>query len=247
MLPLALAFFVTALLYASVGFGGGSTYTALLALTGTDYRILPVISLGCNVIVVTGGTIRFSQAGLVPWRRVLPLVLVSAPLALLGGSTPVKQATFIALLGASLLIAGLLLLFQRERREVRTETRKGGPAEFTIGGAVGYLSGVVGIGGGIFLAPILHLTRWGMPREIAATASVFILVNSIAGLIGQFVKSGVGGATLLIPYWPLAAAVLVGGQIGSLASARWLSPALVRRATAILILYISIQLLQRSI
>lgn len=245
MIALAVAFFTTALLYASVGFGGGSTYTALLALTGADYHLLPIVSLVCNVIVVTGGTIRFARAGLLPWRRVLPLVGVSAPLALLGGLTPIKEAHFIALLGISLLVAGLLLLFQRERGD--GSTRKSRAGDFAIGGGVGYLSGLVGIGGGIFLAPVLHLTRWGRSREIAATASFFILVNSIAGLVGQFTKLGTVGAAGLVTYWPLALAVALGGQLGSIAGIRFLSQSLVRRATAILILYVAAQLLQRSI
>ncbi|MBA3896274.1 MAG: sulfite exporter TauE/SafE family protein [Sphingomonadaceae bacterium] len=246
MFLLALGFLLTAALYASVGFAGGSTYTALLWLWKVDYRLLPPLSLLCNAIVATGGTIRFARAGLIPWRRVLPLVTVSAPLALLGGLTPIKEAHFLALLGASLLVAGLLLLFQRERAET-SRVRAGRPSDAAIGGAVGYLSGVVGIGGGIFLAPILHLTRWGRAREIAATASLFILVNSIAGLIGQFAKLGTGGAARLLDWWPLFAAVLIGGQIGSHAGIKLLPPVAVRRATALLILYVAAQLLWRSI
>jgi uncharacterized protein len=248
VLPLAVAFFGTALLYASVGFGGGSTYTALLTLSGVDYRILPLISLACNVIVVTGGTIRYSRAGLIPWKRILPLVIVSAPMAFLGGLTPIKQPAFMALLGASLLVAGLLLLFQRAREDGPQSLPANLATEAILGGVVGYLSGVVGIGGGIFLAPILHLMRWGQARSIAATASLFILVNSIAGIIGQAIKLGHSGQIGMIsPYWPLALAVLIGGQIGSHLGIRILSQALVRRATGILILYVAIQLLWKTL
>lgn len=248
MWGLAAAFLGTALLYASVGFGGGSTYTALLTLSGVDYRILPMVSLACNIIVVTGGTIRYARAGLIPWRRVLPLVIVSAPMALLGGLTPIKQPLFMTLLGGSLLVAGLLLLFQRERTEGPQEL----PANFAtagvLGGLVGYLSGVVGIGGGIFLAPILHLMRWADARTIAATASFFILINSIAGITGQAIKLGNSGQIgLVAEYWPLAIAVLVGGQIGTHLGIRILSQALVRRATGVLILYVAIQLLWKTL
>ena len=104
------AFFGTALLYASVGFGGGSTYSALLALAGTDYRILPVVSLACNIVVVSGSTIRFAQAGAVPWRGALAVSLVAAPLAFLGGLTPIREALFLTLLGGSLVFAALALL-----------------------------------------------------------------------------------------------------------------------------------------
>lgn len=245
---MVVAFVVTALLYASVGFGGGSTYTALLALGGTDYRILPFVSLLCNVIVVTGGTIRFARAGIIPWRRVLPLVIASAPLALLGGLTPIKQALFMTLLGLSLLVAGLLLVLQREPTAGAAHSPANPVVDALLGGGIGYLSGLVGIGGGIFLAPLLHLMRWGNARAIAATASFFILINSVAGLIGQGIKLGDAGELAgVVDYWPLAIAVLVGGQIGSWAGITVLSQQLVRRATGVLILYVAIQLLWKTL
>jgi uncharacterized protein len=248
MVWLAALFFVTAMLYASVGFGGGSTYTALLTLAETDFRLLPAISLICNIIVVTGGSWRFIRAGEVDWRRVLPLVLVSAPLAWIGGLTPIGEPTFRLVLALSLLAAGLLLLFQREvQGEGGAHRNHSTGFDIAAGAGTGYLAGLVGIGGGIFLAPILHLTQWGSARRIAATASIFILVNSIAGLAGQIMKlsaSG-GGVSAITPYWPLMAAVLVGGQIGSLAAVRFLPQALVRRATGLLILYVAGQLLWR--
>jgi uncharacterized membrane protein YfcA len=242
---LAVGFFITALLYASVGFGGGSTYTALLTLVGTDYRALPAVSLMCNIIVVTGGAVRYIRAGEVHWPRVIPLVAISAPLAWIGGLTPIKQATFTLVLALSLLVAGLLLLFQREPVDTQAPVRTRSTAlDILAGGAAGYLAGLVGIGGGIFLAPILHLTRWGQSRAIAATACLFILINSISGLAGQLMKLGASGdIPVLTHYWPLALAVLIGGQIGSFASVRLLSQGLVRRATAVLILYVAGQLL----
>lgn len=248
MFGLASAFFATALLYASVGFGGGSTYTALLTLAGTDFRILPMISLACNIIVVTGGTIRYARAGLIPWRRVWPLLVTSAPLALLGGLTPIKQPVFMGLLGASLLVAGLLLLFQRDTAGGQQDLPANGVTEGVMGGLIGYLSGLVGIGGGIFLAPVLHMMRWAKAKTIAATASLFILVNSIAGIVGQAIKLGhAGEAGVIVNYWPLALAVLIGGQIGSHLGIRILSQALVRRATGLLILYVAVQLLWKTL
>ena len=247
MLALAAAFFVTAALYASVGFGGESTYTALLTLGGVDFKILPTISLICNVIVVSGGAFRYIRAKQVDWPRVLPLVLISAPLAWLGGLTPIRQETFTLILALALLAAGLLLLFQREYGEAsKPIRRKASPFDYLAGAGTGYLAGLVGIGGGIFLAPILHLTRWGQPRAIAATACLFILINSLAGLGGQFMKLGTSGAAAaLTAYWPLALAVLIGGQIGSFASLKLLSQKMVRRVTALLILYVAGQLLWR--
>ncbi|MEQ1548669.1 MAG: sulfite exporter TauE/SafE family protein [Chakrabartia sp.] len=243
---LAVAFFVTALLYASVGFGGGSTYSALLALSNVDFRVLPAIALLCNIVVVTGGTIRYSRAGLVPWRRVLPLACVSAPFAWLGGLTPIKETTFLLILALSLIVAGLALLFQKETQELPiepTRTRKDRGFDILTGVSIGYFAGLVGIGGGIFLAPYLHLTRWAGSRAIAATASVFILINSISGLAGQMMKlTATGNLPVLTSYWPLAFAVLVGGQIGSVIGVQLLSPLFVRRATAFLIMFVAGQL-----
>lgn len=240
---LALAFLVTALLYASVGFGGGSTYSALLALSGLDYRLLPLISLSCNIVVVAGSSLRFARAGLTPWRKALVIVALGAPASFLGGLTPIKEVAFLTLLGASLVLTSLTMLLP-----VR-ENDSGAPTRFAkwmplAAGPLGYFAGLVGIGGGIFLAPLLHLARWEAPRGIAATASLFILVNSLFGLGGQMLKNGPGlfgqalGAAL-----PLLLAVVIGGQIGSLFAARLLPPTWIRWLTAALVLVVGVRLL----
>ncbi|CAN5249005.1 sulfite exporter TauE/SafE family protein [soil metagenome] len=250
MLALALGFFGTALLYASVGFAGGSTYNALLVLAGVDQKIFPVIALACNLIVATGGSIRFARAGLVPWRRLWPLLAVSVPAAWIGGALPVSKALFILLLGGSLFVAGVLLLIQRPTRE----HVEGEGARFPVLGPLiamplGLLSGIVGIGGGIFLAPVLHLIGWDKTKRVAASASVFILANSIAGLGGQLskiVSGGIGVLSSVLSYWPLAVAVLIGGQIGSRAGVQIIPPVWLRRLTAALILYVAVRLLWQS-
>jgi uncharacterized protein len=244
---LAIAFGATALFYASIGFGGGSTYNALLALAGVDFQILPAIALSCNIIVVVGGTLRFARARLVPWAHAAPLVFVSAPFAWLGGLTPIKESAFLIILALSLLGSGIALLFQRQAVEIeiaeqRTSRNRG--FDLLAGVGIGYLAGLVGIGGGIFLAPYLHVTRWAGAKSIAATASLFILVNSLAGLSGQLLKLGQnGGFGELIPYWPLTLSVLIGGALGSHIGIRLLSPTAMRRMTALLILYVALQLL----
>ena len=240
---LALAFLVTALLYASVGFGGGSTYSALLALSGLDYRLLPLISLACNIVVVTGSSIRFARARLTPWRKAAVIVMLGAPLSFLGGLTPIKEAMFLTLLGASLVLTSLTMLIPvRENAEgTPTQAAKWMPL---AAAPLGYFAGLVGIGGGIFLSPLLHLARWHEARGIAATASLFILVNSLFGLAGQMVKNGPGlfgqalGAAL-----PLLVAVMIGGQIGSLLAARLLPPQWIRWLTAALVLVVGVRLL----
>lgn len=242
---LALGFLITAILYASVGFGGGSTYSALLALAGFDYRLLPIVSLVCNIIVVTGSMIRFARAGLVPWRGALVLALVAAPLAFLGGLTPIREEPFLLLLGLSLVLAGLALLLPR----LPALEGRPAPAARWMGFAaapLGYLAGLVGIGGGIFLAPILHLVRWNRARQIAATASLFILINSLAGLAGQLAKNGperFGEA--LGEALPLFAAVILGGQLGALLAQRLLPEKVIRWLTAALTIWAGSQLLLR--
>ena len=245
MIWLPIGFFLTALLYASVGFGGGSTYNALLALAGTDFQALPILSLSCNILVVTGSCIRFARADQVPWRRALQLALIAAPLAFLGGLTPIKEQVFLLTLGASLIFAGLALLLPRapERETKPTALAKWVPL---AAAPLGYLAGLVGIGGGIFLAPLLHLTRWSSARRIAATTSLFILINSITGLTGQLLKAGperfgetlASGVLLLI-------AVVIGGQIGSVLSLRILPERVIRWLTAALTIWAGSQLLLR--
>ena len=243
MLLLAGAFFVVALLYASVGFGGGSTYSALLALSGFDYRLIPVLSLACNIIVVTGGSIRFARAGITPWRGAILLTMIAAPAAFLGGLMPISREAFLLLLGGSLLLTGLGLLLPIAGGESATPTRF---ARFVpiAAAPIGFLAGLVGIGGGIFLAPLLHLTRWNSARAVAATASLFILVNSVFGIGGQLLKNDsellgqaiANGLSLLL-------AVVVGGQIGGLLAVKFLPQRNIRWLTAALVIWVGLRLL----
>ena len=262
MVVLALAFAVTAVLYAMVGFGGGSTYNALLVLGDTPYGLVPAIALICNILVVTGGTFRFARGGHLQWRRVMPFLLASVPAAFIGGRIAVSEIVFIALLGAALLFAGLQLLFTERKEEVKLaqgavdQSLQLSGGQFFLSGfagaMIGVLSGIVGIGGGIFLAPVLYAlringTHWGGPKQIAAASSLFILANSIAGLIGQILKlsSSQEGVFALVPFWPLFIAVFIGGQAGSLLGSTRLRPSIICRMTAVLILYVAIRLLWR--
>jgi uncharacterized protein len=239
---LAALFFVTALLYGAVGFGGGSTYNALLVLAGTDYRAVPVIALACNILVVSVGSWRFAQSGHVDWRRIWPLFALSIPLAWVGGRLVVAEAVFVGLLALSLLAAGLLMLWQPRWQRDGPPRIAARWVEPVAGGALGFLAGLVGIGGGIFLAPLLYMLRWGTPRAIAGTSAVFILANSIAGLAGQLAKGNGAGAAMLAAYWPVFPAVLIGGSIGATLGSSRLDPKYVRILTALLILYVAARL-----
>lgn len=241
---LAGLFALVAVIYASVGFGGGSTYTALLSLWGVEYQLIPILSLLCNIIVVTGGSIRFVRAGLVSWPQVLPLLLVSAPLAFVGGLVPLKQWLFLTILGGALLASAIALVMQPEKITARNLPRA---ALLAISATVGLLAGLSGIGGGIFMAPVLHLIRWADGKRIAAFASLYILINSIAGLLGQIGKSD---ATALwgqvSDYGMLLLAVFVGGQLGSYLGLRYFSPRVLRTMTALLVAYAAARLLWQA-
>lgn len=242
-LALAFAFLVTALLYASVGFGGGSTYAALLALSDLDYRLLPMVALACNIVVVAGGTVRFARARLTPWRDALCLTALAAPAALIGGLVAIDQALFTVLLGASLILTGLTMLIPLTEAQAREPMRAARYAPF-MAAPLGFLAGLVGIGGGIFLAPLLHLTRWNGAREVAASASLFILVNSLFGLAGQILKQGPGVLGAVIDAaLPLMIAVAIGGQIGGLLAVCVLPVRWVRWLTALLVAVVGARLL----
>ncbi len=242
---LAILFGLIALIYASVGFGGGSSYTALLTMSGIETGLIPVISLCCNIVVVTGGTIRFWRAGLIDWKNVLPLLAISAPLAFLGGLAPLKEATFLLLLGSALLLSSMALMIPQERLPHISLPKW---LTLALSGAVGLLAGLSGIGGGVFMAPVLHLIRWSDGKRIAAFASLYILVNSSTGLAGQLYKGGmeaVSGPAL--EYWPLLLAVLLGGQLGSQLGIKLFSPIWLRRVTALLVGYAALRLLAQAL
>lgn len=246
MALLPLLFLITAALYAAVGFGGGSTYNALLVLAGTDYRLLPSVALLCNLIVVTGGVWHYRRSGDLSLSFAVPFVALSVPMAWLGGLVPIGEDAFVLTLGSSLAAAGVAMWIQSPTspstapKPVRARWLVGAP----LGGVIGFVSGMVGIGGGIFLAPLLHLGRVAEPKRIAATSSFFIMVNSLAGLVGQTMKQGtVAHFGALTDFVWLFVAVLAGGQIGSRLSTRAMSGRLVKRLTALLVFYVAARLL----
>ena len=242
MALLAILFLVTALLYSSVGFGGGSTYLALLLLWKIPYLVFPVIALSCNIIVVSGNCFNYIRAGNLNLRLLYPYLIGSIPLAYVGGSLAVEKQLFEILLFIVLLVAGTLLLFNFKSYDDMDKSYRKIPIFISvlIGGFLGFISGIVGIGGGIFLSPILFLIRAGKPKYIATTASLFILINSISGLIGQLTKNAV--LAEIQNYWYLLIAVFVGGQIGNFLNLKIFPARILALVTASLVLFVAIRM-----
>lgn len=233
-------FFAIAMIYSSVGFGGGSSYIALLSLYALPFKELRLLALICNVVVVSGSVLVYWKNGLIDFKKVLPIVLTSVPLAYIGAMLRISQTTFFVLLGCSLVVAALLLWVKKKQTEVSSKNDKS-VKNVAIGGAIGFLSGMVGIGGGIFLSPILNLSKWNTPKKIAATASFFILVNSIAGIAGQLTQlPNDMNYTRIIA---LVLSVFLGGQIGARFGAIKFNPLVVKRVTAVVVFAAGINIL----
>jgi len=242
MIILSILFFVTALIYSSVGFGGGSTYLALLLIWGVPYTIFPVIALVCNIIVVSGNSINFIRSKNININLLFPYLIGSIPLAFIGGSITIDKSLFEILLFCVLLVAGIFLLiesksFNKEQIKINQISRL---LSISIGSIIGFMSGIVGIGGGIFLSPLLFLMKAGYPRHITSSASLFILINSIFGLAGQLTKDQV--LDQVVNYWPLFLAVLIGGQIGSLLNIKFLSNKILALLTSFLVIFVAIRI-----
>jgi uncharacterized membrane protein YfcA len=242
MIILTILFLITACIYSSVGFGGGSTYLALLLLWGVPFTVFPVIALCCNIIVVLGNCINYTRAGNLNLKLLIPYLIGSVPLAYLGGTLSINKEIFEILLFIILIIAGLLLLINFKKYDDNEKSYKkiSYPISIGIGSVLGFISGVVGIGGGIFLSPILFLIRAGKPKEIATAASLFILINSISGVFGHLSKNFVFNE--LLNYWPLLISVFIGGQIGNFVNIKILPTKVLAFVTGALVLFVAIRM-----
>ena len=242
MNTLSILFFLTAILYASVGFGGGSTYLALLFIWGVPYTIFPIIALGCNIIVVSGNCFNYIRAGNLNLKLLIPYLIGSIPLSFIGGSVPIEKQFFEILLFFVLLVTGFFLLINFNSYSDKERSYRNIPyfISIIIGAILGFISGIIGIGGGIFLSPILFLLKVAKPKHIITATSLFILINSIFGIVGQLTK-GIYFEEIY-PYFYLLIVVLIGGQIGNYLNLKILPTRILALITSALVLFVAIRL-----
>ncbi|WP_343486305.1 sulfite exporter TauE/SafE family protein [Allomuricauda sp. d1] len=242
LLILTGAFFIIALLYSSVGFGGGSSYLAILTLALTSFFLIRSSALLCNLVVVSSSCFLYYRKGHLPFKKFLPFIITSVPLAFLGATFRLQESVFFIILGASLIISAIALVVQTVQLKSEYQP-KAYPKyiPYFLGGVIGLLSGLVGIGGGIFLAPLLNHLKWEKPIVIASLASFFILVNSVSGIFGLL-----NAATFELPLPEilyLVGAVFVGGQIGVRISLGKFSEKTIRLVTAFLVFVVGCRVL----
>ena len=242
MIILSIFFFITAIFYSSVGFGGGTTYLALMLIWDIPYYIFPIIALICNIIVVSGNSINYVRTGNLNLKLLTPYLMGSIPFAFFGASISITKELFEILLFVILIIAGIFLLiesksFNDDQIKINSIPKI---ISLLIGSIIGFTSGIIGIGGGIFLSPILFLMKAGYPKQIATTASLFILINSIFGVAGQLTKDIVFDEFL--NFWPLFIAVLIGGQIGNFLNIKFLSGKTLAIITSLLVIFVAIRM-----
>lgn len=238
LVPLALLVLAAALLYSSVGHGGASGYLAAMALFGVSGAIMKPTALVLNVLVATIASIQFLRAGCFSWALFWPFALTSVPLAFVGGAVNLPGSIYKQLVGVVLLYAAWRLL-REARTAVSVPRAPPFPAALVLGGAIGLLSGLVGIGGGIFLSPLLLFMGWAGTRDTAGVSALFILVNSLAGIAGQIASLSQLPSTTPV----LAGAAFVGGVIGSTYGARRLASPTLRRLLAVVLVVAGVKML----
>jgi hypothetical protein len=236
---LPLVFFTVALFYSSVGFGGGSSYLAILSLVLVDFYEIRSLALVLNITVVSIGTAMYIRNNVFDLKKFWPFIVFSVPVAFLGAQLKLSQISFFIILGSALLLSSFFLILQtikpgKKEKELSWKQRG------SIGAAIGFLSGVAGIGGGIFLSPVLNLYGWATPRVIASLASIFIWANSISGVLGLY-----NAETLEIEIafaGPIFVAVLLGGFLGAYLSNTKINLNWIRILTALLVGYIGLRI-----
>jgi uncharacterized membrane protein YfcA len=228
-----------AVLYSSVGQGGGSGYLAAMALVGVAPEDFRLIALTLNVVVASIGLFKFNRAGHFDGRLLLPFIVASVPAAMVGGALSLPGQVFRALVGLVLLWAAVLLFRKRPVSQGEGTGKPPIPVSLAAGGGIGLLSGLIGIGGGIFLAPLLVLRGWADAKVTAAVSSAFILVNSLAALVGVF--SHTRALPTFLPLW--MAVVAVGGWVGAEYGANRFRPVTLQRILAVVLVVAGIKMI----
>lgn len=236
----ALSFLIISCLYSMAGLGGGSSYIAILSLTFQDFHVIRSNALLCNIAVVGIGCCIAHKAGKLHWRKVVPYAAFSVPAAFIGAQVQLSASTFFIVLGISLIFSALAL-FVESGQTAGTPRSKPALLASYAGGGIGFLSGMVGIGGGILLSPILNLFRLENAHQVARIATFFILVNSISGIAGltitnAFKTSWQTSSILLV-------SVILGGFIGATISIKKLNESLIKKITGLLVMAAGIRLL----
>lgn len=244
MLYLLPLFFIIALIYSSVGLAGGSAYITVMVLADVPKEVFPLIALGCNAIVSAIGSYRFWKGGFFRSGLFWPLALTSIPCSYLGGMIHISTKAFTLILAIALTIAALRLIFTSQIRPIDDKQRGFKIIYGLIVGAIlGLLAGITGIGGGIYLIPVLIFLNWAKPHEASALASLFIFVNSVSGIAGQLTR----GHFDVNFFLPLAGVVLAGGFIGSRIGTTRLKGETIQKIVAFIMIVAVIKLIGKLI
>ncbi len=239
---IAALFFFVALIYSSVGLGGGSSYAAIMAIFDVNYVLIPTTSLVLNVAVTSFGAANFWWGGHVNWRLIAPFLVSSIPMAYLGGSVALsKQGFYILLLFTLVTLAIRIYFFDTLRISLKLEGAQKVVFSVVLGGALGFIAGAVGIGGGIYLVPLIVMFSLGTEKEAAATGSIFIWVNSVAGIFSRMQRGAFSMELIL----PLVAAVVAGGFLGSYMGSFRFSPRTIQKLMGIVLIAAIVFLLRR--
>lgn len=231
-----LALFVVAILYSSVGHGGASGYLAVMAFLSVASNVTKPTALILNVFVASIGAFQFYRAGYFDWKVFAPFATASVPMAFLGGMISLPTQIYRPILGLILLFAAFRLAWN-----FKTEKPIVAPSVWLaliIGAIIGFLSGLVGVGGGIFLTPVLLLTNWTETKKAAGISAMFILVNSISGLLGSYAQ--ISNLSANVWFWITAA--IIGGTIGSTLGSKYFDSLTLRRVLASVLLIASFKM-----